>query len=129
MDNGSKKRGRPKAQPQTGPLVLERSQARVKIELEILEETADELQEYVGWVELSSTVATKDALFATADYALRNVFKRDRLWQEHRRKGAEPADAPASPPRQAATSSGPTLPPPTNGARAVPIPGTPTGAR
>src|ERR1700690_1793952 len=87
MDNSSKRRvGRPKASPQTGPLVLEGSRARLTMELPMAEETADELNEYVRWVELSSTVTTKDALFATVDFALRDVFRRDRLWQEQRRK-------------------------------------------
>jgi hypothetical protein len=132
MDNETKKRGRPKAQPQSGPLVLEGNRAHVKIEIEMPEATADELKEYARWVELSSSVATKDALVKTVDFALRDVFKRDRLWQERRRKGAQPAPAPA--PISAApappTSSSPTLPPPTNGARAVlPTPATPPGGR
>ena len=109
MENGSKKRGRPKTQPQTGPLVLEGDRAHVKMEIEMPEATADELKEYARWVELSSTVATKDALFKTVDFALRDVFKRDRLWQERRRKGAE-----AEPSRTAKTPSPATtsLPPP-----------------
>ena len=41
--------------------------------------TADELREYTRWVELSSSVATTEALFKTVDFALRDVFKRDRL--------------------------------------------------
>src|SRR5580704_375041 len=86
MENGTKKRGRPKAQPQSGPLVLEGDRAHVKMEIEMPETTADELKEYARWVELSSSVATKDALAKTVDFALRDVFKRDRLWQEQRRK-------------------------------------------
>src|SRR5258708_6186506 len=111
MDNETKKRGRPKAQPQSGPLVLEGDRAHVKMEIEMPEATADELREYARWVELSCSVATKDALFRTVDFALRDVFKRDRLWQERRRKGAE-----AEPSRTAKTPSpaSPTasLPPP-----------------
>jgi hypothetical protein len=128
MEKGTKKRGRPKAQAQTGPLVLEGSRAHVTMEIELAETTADELREYTRWVELSSSVATTEALFKTVDFALRDVFKRDRLWQAHRRKGAEPAQAPpisAAPP--VLTSSSPTLPPPTNGTRPVPTPGTPPG--
>jgi hypothetical protein len=90
MDNSSKRRvGRPKASPQTGPLVLEARRARMTMELPLADGTADELKEYVRWVELSSTVTTKDASFATVDFALRDVFRRDRLWQEQRRRGAE----------------------------------------
>jgi hypothetical protein len=123
MDNVSKRRaGRPKASQQTGPLVLERSRARVKIELEMADTTADELKEYARWVELSSAVATKDALFTTVDFALRDVFRRDRLWQEKRRKGAgpEPVAATETPPVRPAPSAA--LPPPVSSARPVPSP-------
>lgn len=129
MENGSKKRGRPKTQPQTGPLVLEGSRALVKVEMEISETTAEALQEYTRWVELSSSVTTKDALSKTVDFALRDVFKRDRLWQEYRRKGAEPA-APAPAPKLSTPVSSPAaLPPPTNGARSVPSPGASVATR
>jgi hypothetical protein len=130
MENSSKRRvGRPKATQQTGPLVLQGSQARTKIEVELADATADELNEYARWVELSGSMATKDALFATLDYALHEVFRRDRLWQERRRKDAEPAPTPISAGSASPTSSSPTLPPPTNGARAVPTPATPPGGR
>ena len=112
MEGNAKRRiGRPKAVPQSGPLVLEGSRVRVKVEIEIPEVTADELKEYARWVELSSAATTKDAMVATVDYALRDVFKRDRLWQEQRRKGAEPEAhrAPKVPPAASAPS---TLPPP-----------------
>jgi hypothetical protein len=111
MDNETKKRGRPKAQPQSGPLVLEGNRAHVKMEIEMPEATADELKEYSRWVELSSSVATKDALVKTIDFALRDVFKRDRLWQERRRKGAEvePSRTPKTAPPTSPTAS---LPPP-----------------
>jgi hypothetical protein len=130
MDNNSKRRvGRPKTSPQTGPLVLEGSRARVKMELEMAEATADELREYARWVELSSAVATKDALFTTIDFALRDVFRRDRLWQETRRKGvrAEPsATAPTQPSQHAPPAP---LPPPVSSARPVPIPAAHPGSR
>jgi hypothetical protein len=129
MDKGTKKRGRPKAQAQTGPLVLEGSRSHVTIEIELAETTAEELREYTRWVELSSSVATTEALFKTVDFALRDVFKRDRLWQEHRRNAAEPARAQTSGAPPPPTSSSPTLPPPTNGTRPVPTPAPPPGAR
>jgi hypothetical protein len=100
----------------------------MKMEIELPEGTVDELKEYARWVELSGSLATDDALFATVDYALRDVFKRDRLWQERRRKGAASVPTPVAPPPGTASSS-PTLPPPTNGARALPTPATPPGAR
>jgi hypothetical protein len=130
MEDGSKRRvGRPKATPQTGPLVLEGRRARVKIEIEIADATADELKEYARWVELSSSMATKDALFATVDYALHEVFRHDRLWQERRRKGTESTSLPMPAAPAPTTSPAPTLPPPSNGARAVPTPTTPLGGR
>ena len=130
MENSSKRRvGRPKAIAQTGPLVLESSRARAKIEVELSEATAEELTEYARWVELSGSMATKDALFATVDYALHEIFRRDRLWQDRRRKGGEPAQAPISAAPPPATSSSPTLPPPTNGGRPVATPAAPPVSR
>jgi hypothetical protein len=86
------------------------------MEIELAETTADELREYTRWVELSSSVATTEALFRTVDFALRDVFKRDRLWREHRRKGAEPDRAPT--PKTSPTPAGPppSLPPPNGSA-------------
>jgi hypothetical protein len=123
METSDKRRvGRPKALPQTGPLVLEGCRVRVKIEIEIPEATADELQDYARWVELSSSVATKDALFATVDYALRDVFRRDRLWQVRRRKGAEAEPAPSTKAASAPASPPSPLPPPSAAVRPVPSP-------
>jgi hypothetical protein len=97
MNDSSKRRvGRPRSARQTGPLVLEGGRACVRLELEIAEKTAQELNEYARWVELSSTVGAKDALYRTVDFALRDVFRRDRLWQE-RRKGGERGDSPILP--------------------------------
>ena len=114
MDNISKRRvGRPKASPQTGPLVLEGGRARMTMELPMADATADELKEYVRWVELSSTVTTKDALFATVDFALRDVFRRDRLWQEQRRKAVRAeASATEGPTQSAPPPPTASLPPP-----------------
>jgi hypothetical protein len=123
MENGSKRHvGRPKASPQTGPLVLEGGRARVKMELEIADTTADELKEYARWVELSSAAVTKDALFTTVDFALRDVFRRDRLWQERRKNSArrEPSATVPIQPSQPAPSA--PLPPPASSARPVPSP-------
>ena len=109
MTDSKRRVGRPKTAPRIGPLVLEGERERVKIELEVSAETAAELKEYSRWVELSSARTTADALFATVDYALRKTFRRDRLWQEQRRKGergessAVPS-APASPPPPAAAA-------------------------
>ena len=114
MDNEKKTRGRPKTQPQSGPLVLEGNRAQVNIEIELPEATADELKEYARWVELSYSVATKDALFKTVDFALRDLFKRDRLWQDWRRKGsaAEPSHTPPKTPAPTTPRTSPSLLPP-----------------
>lgn len=99
MENGSRKRrvGRPKAPPQTGPLVLEGNHVRTKMELELAEATADELKEYARWVELSSSLATGDAVFTTVEYALRELFRRDRMWQG-KKQAPERRETTAAPP-------------------------------
>jgi hypothetical protein len=115
MENDSKKRvGRPKTAPQTGPLVLGCSRARTKIEVELAAEIADELREYARWVELSSSLTTDDAASTTVDFALRELFRRDRMWQARRREperkeGGSPERKDTPPP--APTTSRP-LPPP-----------------
>jgi hypothetical protein len=117
MENSTKRRvGRPKSTPQTGPLVLEGSRARAKIEVELSEATSEELNEYARWVELSGSIATKDALFATVDYALHEVFKRDRLWRERRRKGAD--SEPVRTPKASQSATPPASLPPPNGTAA-----------
>jgi hypothetical protein len=126
MDSSKRRAGRPKASAQTGPLVLEGNRARVKIELEIASVTADDLKEYTRWVELSSSLTTAEATFSTVDYALREVFRRDRLWKESRRQRERPAIASstASPPARASS-----LPPPASSGRAAPTPTAPPGNR
>jgi hypothetical protein len=113
MESSSTRRvGRPKATPQTGPLVLEGGRDRIKIGIEIAADAADEVKEYARWVELSTTV----------EYALREVFRRDRLWQQNGRTVARiepPTPAQGLPPQQ---THAPTLPPATLSARTVPTP-------
>jgi hypothetical protein len=119
MEANQRKVGRPKALPRTGPLVLGEEQNRTKVTLEISERAAIELAEYTRWVEQWSGITASEAKFKTADFALREIFRRDRVWQAKRRtpSEAEPARAapvvtPASAPRPAAGNS-PSLPPPT----------------
>ena len=120
MGNDSKRRvGRPKARPQTGPLVLEGSQARVKIDVDLGDDTADELKEYARWVELSSSLATGNAVSTTVDFALRELFRHDRLWRATKR-GSERQDAAAVP-----APSGSPLPPPNGSGAARGTPGRP----
>jgi hypothetical protein len=93
----------------------------VKVELEIAEGTADELREYALWVEQSLAVGTKDGLFRTVDFALRDVFRRDRLWQEQRKRGDQRESATAPKAAPAPAPSAPSLPLPSAFARPAPI--------
>jgi hypothetical protein len=118
MDTNERKVGRPKTPPRTGPLVLGEDQGRTKVTLEISERAAGELAEYTRWVEQWSGIAASDAKFKTVDFALREIFRRDRVWQAKRRMGEEPEPAKASPavtpaaaPRPSAATS-PSPPPP-----------------
>jgi len=118
--SGTRGVGRPKARVQTGPLVLEGNRSRAKLELEIGAETAGELTDYARWVELSFSLATGDALFTTVDYALRELFRRDRLWHEHRKKGDRWRSSTSSAAGLTADPSPASLPPPPVVARPVP---------
>ena len=113
METKERKVGRPKAPPRTGPLVLGEDYARAKVTLEISERVEEELAAYTRWVEKSSGISANEAKFKTIDFALREIFRRDRVWQGERRAPAEPAKvvtpAPASRP---AAATPPSLPPP-----------------
>jgi hypothetical protein len=83
------------------------------------ERAAGELVEYARWVQQCSGTTPSEAKFKTVDFALREIFRRDRVWQAKRRAAPEPepakaapAVAPSSAPRPAAATS-PSLPPPT----------------
>jgi hypothetical protein len=118
MESGKRRVGRPKSAARTGPLVLAGNQGREKVEIELTAATAHELAEYVKWVELSApSMATADATLTTTEYALRELFRRDRVWQQRRREAArQPPSAtpPSLPPTASARPM--TLPPP-NGIR------------
>ena len=118
METNQRKVGRPKAPPRTAPLVLGEDQGRTKVTLEISERAAGELAEYTRWVEQWSGIAASEAKFKTVDFALREIFRRDRIWQAKRRTVSEPEPARAAPvvtppaaPRLAGAQS-PSLPPP-----------------
>jgi hypothetical protein len=102
--------------------VLGDDYARTKVTLEISEQTAGVLAEYTRWVEKSAGIAANEARFKTVDFALREIFRRDRVWQAERRGPSEPAKAaqaatpPASAPRPAAAYP-PSLPPSTPASR------------
>ena len=114
METKERKVGRPKAPARTGPLVLGDDYARTKMTLEISEQTAGILADYTRWVEKSAGISANEARFKTVDFALREIFRRDRVWQSESRVPAEPAKAPPVTPapttRPAATP--PSLPPP-----------------
>jgi len=119
METNQRKVGRPKASPRTGPLVLGDDYARTKVTLEISEQTAALLADYTRWVEKWSGITANEARFKTVDFALREIFRRDAVWQAERRAPSEPAKAaasvttpPTSAPRPAAATP-PSLPPPT----------------
>lgn len=119
METNQRKVGRPKASPRTGPLVLGEEQGRAKVSFEISDRAAAELAEYTQWVEECSGMTASEARFRTVDFALREIFRRDRVWQAKRRallqsQSAKPELAVASPaaPRPTATVP-PSLPPPT----------------
>ena len=116
METNQRKVGRPKAPPRTGPLVLGTDYARAKVTLEISERVEEELAAYTRWVEKSSGISASEAKFKTVDFALREIFRRDRVWQAERRAPPEPAKAapvatPSTAPRPAAATP-PSLPPP-----------------
>ena len=93
METKERKVGRPKAPPRTGPLVLGEDYARTKVTLEISERVEEELAAYTRWVEKSSGISANEARFKTVDFALREIFRRDRVWQAERRAPPEPAKA------------------------------------
>ena len=121
MESSKRRVGRPKSEPRNGPLVLDEDRDRQKTEVELTAATARELGEYAAWVEMSSSLTTADATFTTVEFALRDLFRRDRVWRERRHtsevtpSGAAPAAPPAAPPSAAArppASSPPSLPAP-----------------
>jgi hypothetical protein len=69
---------------------------------------------------MSEGMSTADARAETVEFALRNVFKRDRLWQERRRKGEleQTMAAPTTVPSALPATPIPSLPPPA-GARST----------
>jgi len=119
METSKRRVGRPKASEQTGPLVLSERRARAKIEIEVPTDVAEDFAKYVRWVEVSEGMSTADARSATVEFALRNVFKRDRLWQEWRRKDErdDPEQAPAPTTTRSAqpAAPSPSLPPSSSG--------------
>ena len=105
MESTKKKAGRPKSEPRTGPLVLEGVQKRETILTEVSADTAQELSAYAVWVKESAPakLTPAEAMSKTIDFALRDVFARDKCWQEHKRTGARAVGTEMAPPALAAT--------------------------
>jgi hypothetical protein len=125
MESTKKKAGRPKSEPRTGPLVLEGIQKRETILTEVSSDTAAELNAYAAWVRESAPakMTPAEATSKTIDFALRDVFTRDKCWQEQKRTGGRPAvvdesptpmtgGSPASPPISRVAAAPSTLPQP-----------------
>jgi hypothetical protein len=127
--------GRPKGSPQTGPLVLSERCTRTKLEVELGAEFAQELGEYVRWIQETGGLSRSDAMAATVEFAFGSLFKRDRLWKEQRRRGEaqepparraapEPTPTPPSSLPPSVPRPLPTTPPRPNGDRSgIPVPG------
>jgi hypothetical protein len=117
METKERKVGRPKAPARTGPLVLGDDYARTKVTLEVSQQTAGVLAEYTRWVEKSAGISANEARFKTVDFALRETFRRDRVWQAERRTPSDPATAApvvtSAPAPRAPAATPPSLPPPT----------------
>jgi hypothetical protein len=117
MESTKKRVGRPKSEARTGPLVLDEPKSRHKIEIELTTATASEFAEYAAWVEMSSSLNTADAKSTTVEFALRDLFRRDRVWREQQsaaaRRSPASAPAPASVVSRPAAPPSSSLPPPT----------------
>ena len=97
MEKSRRKPGRPRTASRTTPLVLEAEPNLSKIEVALPASTAAPLAEYVAWVQLCSGKSADEAMTVTVDFALREVFRRDRLWRDERRgRGARPGPEPAA---------------------------------
>jgi hypothetical protein len=112
MDSSKKRVGRPKSEPRTRPLVLDEAKSRQRTEVELTTDIASEFAEYAAWVEMSSSLTTADAKSTTVEFALRDLFRRDRVWRERqssseRRSPPPPASATPRP-----APSSPSLPAP-----------------
>jgi hypothetical protein len=128
METQRRKPGRPRATQRTLPLVLDTDRSLEKLEVAIPESTAKALAEYAAWVRQCRDMTVEEATTSTIDYALREVFRRDRLWRDRQRKGREQGGA-APPPTAATRTTFPTaLPEPRPSAVASATPARSDGA-
>ena len=128
METARRKPGRPRTDQRTMPLVLEEDRSLTKVELALPAATAAALVDYASWVQERAKMTAEAALTATADFALRQIFRRDRLWQE-RRKSPVPAPMAVAPTQPIQVTAPAVLPPPAPGARQVPPPPTAAAPR
>ena len=119
METPRRKPGRPKASQQTLPLVLEDVRRLETLEVAIPESTAETLAEYTDWVRHCREMTTQEAVTAAIDYALRELFRRDRLWRNRGREegggiarpaAATPRPLPTALPEPRAVAAGTTRP-------------------
>lgn len=129
METTKRRVGRPKRPPRTGPLVLQESRSRESVTVQIHSDTARELAEYAAWVERLGALTSADATFRTVDFALCEVFRRDRVWQERRRREAGRREEATRPPTSTAIAThAPTAPPTPAGSAPAPTPRPPAAA-
>jgi hypothetical protein len=113
MESTKKKAGRPKSEPRKGPLVLEGTQKRETILTEVSADTAQELSEYAAWVRESAPtkMTPAEAVSKTVNFAVSNLFARDKCWHEYKRANGRPPAAGETPPSPSASSpASPTSP-------------------
>lgn len=122
METARRKPGRPRTEQRTMPLVLEEDRSLTKVELALPAATAAALIDYAGWVQDRGKMTAEAALTATADFALRQIFRRDRLWQERRKAPAIPGPMAADSTQPIAVAPPAAPPPPVPVARPVPPP-------
>ena len=111
MDSSKKRVGRPKSEPRTGPLVLDEAKSRQKTEIDLTTDIASEFAEYAAWVETSSSLSTAEAKSTTVEFALRDLFRRDRLWRERQASLARAASTTPAAATPRPVPASPSLPP------------------
>lgn len=118
MESERPKRGRPRASQQSLPLVLGEDRSLETVQVVLPEGTARVLTEYTAWVRGCRDMRPEDAVTATIDYALRELFRRDRLWRDRQRsaQAKSAASPPSTPPGNSRLPIAPPEPRPFPGA-------------
>lgn len=131
MESTKKKVGRPKSEPLAGPLVLQGDQKRETILTEVSADTAEELSEYAVWVKESAPtkMTPAEATSKTINFALRELFARDKRWHEHQRTGGRAVGTEEGAPHALAPPLTPTSLSPVPPTATAPSPLPPPGGR